>query len=97
MASRRMVALGNSTLKAWAVARPPRPARAALVMNQPKYETKKKRPRECWTKANFKPIPGRMIIFPAWLYHGVASNLSKEIGRAADRIIISFNVNQVKK
>lgn len=71
--------------------------RTALVMNQPKYETKKKRPRECWTKANFKPIPGRMIIFPAWLYHGVASNLSKEIGRAADRIIISFNINQVKK
>lgn len=71
--------------------------RTALVMNQPKYETKKKRPRECWTKANFKPIPGRMIIFPAWLYHGVASNVSKEVGRAGDRIIISFNVNQVKK
>lgn len=71
--------------------------RTALVMNQPKYETKKKRPRECWTKANYKPVPGRMIIFPAWLYHGVASNISKEKGRAGDRIIISFNVNQTKK
>ena len=71
--------------------------RTALVMNQPKYENKKKRPRDCWTKANYKPVPGRMIIFPAWLYHGVASNVSKEPGRAGDRIIVSFNVNQMKK
>ena len=71
--------------------------RSALIMNQPKYETKRKRPRECWTKVNFKPIPGRMVIFPAWLYHGVDSNLSKEKGRAGDRVIISFNVNQMKK
>lgn len=71
--------------------------RTVLVMNQPKYETKKKRPRDCWTKANYKPVPGRMFIFPAWLYHSVASNVSKEAGRAADRIIVSFNVNQMKK
>ena len=71
--------------------------RTALVMNQPKYETKKKRPRDCWTKANYKPLPGRMFIFPAWLYHSVASNVSKETGRAGDRIIVSFNVNQMKK
>jgi uncharacterized protein (TIGR02466 family) len=71
--------------------------RTVLIMNQPKYETKKKRPRECWTKVNFKPVPGRMIIFPAWLYHGVDLNTSKEKGRAGDRVIISFNINQVKK
>lgn len=71
--------------------------RTALVMNQPKYENKKKRPRELWTKVNYKPVPGRMIIFPAWLYHGVDSNVSKEKGRAADRIIVSFNVNQMKR
>ena len=71
--------------------------RTVLIMNQPKYETKKKRPRECWTKVNYKPIPGRMVIFPAWLYHGVDTNMSKEKGRAADRVILSFNVNQVKK
>lgn len=71
--------------------------RTAFVMNQPKYENKKKRPRECWTKVNFNPVPGRMIIFPAWLYHGVDSNTSKEKGRAANRIILSFNVNQVKR
>lgn len=71
--------------------------RSALIMNQPKYENKKKRPRECWTKVNYKPVSGRMLIFPAWLYHGVDINMSKEKGRAADRIIVSFNINQVKK
>lgn len=71
--------------------------RTVLIMNQPKYETKKKRPRDCWTKVNFKPVPGRMIIFPAWLYHGVDINTTKEKGRAADRVIMSFNINQLKK
>lgn len=71
--------------------------RTVLIMNQPKYETKKKRPRDCWTKVKYKPIPGRMVIFPAWLYHGVESNISKEPGRAGDRVIISFNINQMKK
>lgn len=68
--------------------------RVITIMNQPKYAAKKKRPRDCWTKVNFKPIPGRMIIFPAWLYHAVDSNMSKESGRAGDRVIISFNINQ---
>jgi uncharacterized protein (TIGR02466 family) len=71
--------------------------RTVLIMNQPKYEEKKKRPRDCWTKVTYKPVSGRMLIFPAWLYHGVDPNLSKKTGRAGDRVIISFNINQVKK
>ena len=71
--------------------------RTALIMNQPKYGDKKKRPRDCWTKVTFKPVAGRMLIFPAWLYHGVDPNTSKKTGRAGDRVIMSFNVNQVKK
>jgi uncharacterized protein (TIGR02466 family) len=71
--------------------------RTVLIMNQPKFEAKKKRPRDCWTKVTFKPVAGRMLIFPAWLYHGVDLNTSKEKGRAGDRVIMSFNVNQVKK
>lgn len=71
--------------------------RTVLIMSQPKYETKKKRPRNCWTKVKFKPVAGRMIIFPAWLYHGVDPNTTKEKGRAGDRTIISFNINQVKR
>lgn len=71
--------------------------RVINIMNQPKYETKKKRPRDCWTKVTYKPVAGRMIVFPASLYHGVDTNMSKEKGRAADRVIVSFNINQVRK
>lgn len=71
--------------------------RTIIIMNQPKYEAKKKRPRDCWTKVNFKPVPGRIVIFPAWLYHGVDTNMSKEKGRAGDRLIVSFNINQVRR
>ena len=71
--------------------------RTVIIMNQPKYEDKNKRPREVLTKVSFKPIPGRMVLFPAWLYHGVAPNMSEEKGRAGDRVIIAVNINQVKK
>lgn len=71
--------------------------RTAHLMNQPKFAANAKRPKECWTKIRFKPEPGRMIIFPSWLYHAVDTNLSKEPGDKANRVIISFNLNQVKK
>ena len=71
--------------------------RTVLIMNQPKYEAKRKRPRDCWTKVNYKPVAGRMVLFPGWLYHGVDLNTSKETGPAGDRVIIAFNINQVKK
>jgi uncharacterized protein (TIGR02466 family) len=71
--------------------------RTALLMNQPKYLPKRKRPRDCWTKVNYKPVAGRMLLFPSWLYHGVDPNMATAPGRNADRVIISFNMNQVKK
>ena len=71
--------------------------RTVLIMNQAKHMPKKKRPRDCWTKVNYKPVPGRMLIFPSWLYHGVDPNMSKEAGRKADRVIVSFNISQVKE
>ncbi|CAN1209279.1 TIGR02466 family protein [Tumidithrix helvetica PCC 7403] len=42
-----------------------------------------------WTlqKVTYKPIAGRMIIFPSWLLHGVDPNLSEE-----DRVTVSFNL-----
>lgn len=70
--------------------------RTALIMNQAKYTPKKKRPRDCWTKVNYKPVAGRMLLFPSWLYHGVDPNMAKEAGQKADRTIISFNISQVK-
>jgi len=71
--------------------------RSVIIMNQPKYESKNKRPRAVWTNVRYKPIPGRMVLFPAWLYHGVDPNMSEAEGRAGDRVIIAFNINQVKK
>lgn len=66
------------------------------LMNQPRYQPNKKRKKEYWTKVRFTPVPGRMLIFPSWLYHAVDPNMSKETGDAADRVIISFNLNQEK-
>lgn len=70
--------------------------RTVHLMNQPRYKPNAKRQRDYWTKVRFLPQPGRMIIFPAWLYHAVDPNLTKEEGDAGNRIIVSFNLNQVK-
>jgi len=41
-----------------------------------------------WTyqSARYQPVPGRMILFPSWLYHAVEPNLSDR-----ERISLSFN------
>jgi uncharacterized protein (TIGR02466 family) len=70
--------------------------RTENLMQQPRYMPNKKRPKHCWTKANITPRPGRMLIFPSWLYHAVAPNLSEEPDRAGQRVIISFNLSQQK-
>lgn len=70
--------------------------RTAHLMNQPRYKPNAKRKREYWTKVRFMPEPGRMIIFPAWLYHGVDPNMTEAKGDDGNRVIISFNLNQVK-
>lgn len=70
--------------------------RTAHLMNQPRYKPNTKRSKENWTKVRFDPVPGRMIIFPSWLYHAVDNNTSKDEGAKAHRVIISFNLNQVK-
>lgn len=66
--------------------------RTAHLMNQARYAPGKTRPKDCWTKVRFTPTPGKMIIFPSWLYHAVDPNMSK-----GDRVIISFNLSQHKK
>lgn len=71
--------------------------RTVHLMNQAKFQPNKKRSRENWTKVRYTPVAGRMIIFPAWLYHAVDPNETKETGDAGNRVIISFNLNQVKK
>ena len=46
-------------------------------------------PKHLWRDVNLDPIPGRIIMFPAWLWHSVEPNQSNDL-----RISISFNFIQ---
>ena len=48
-----------------------------------------KPPKHLWRDANIDPIPGRIIIFPSWLWHSVEPNQSNDL-----RISVSFNFVQ---
>ena len=45
-----------------------------------------KLPRELWRDSYYEAIPGRLIMFPAWLWHKVEPNKSDDV-----RISVSFN------
>ena len=45
-----------------------------------------KLPRELWRETHYDPVPGRIIMFPAWMWHKVEPNKSNDI-----RISVSFN------
>ena len=46
-------------------------------------------PKHLWRDVNIDPVPGRVIMFPAWLWHSVEPNQSNDL-----RISISFNFIQ---
>jgi len=46
-------------------------------------------PKHLWRDVNLDPIPGRIIMFPAWLWHSVEPNQSNDL-----RISVSFNFIQ---
>lgn len=46
-------------------------------------------PKHLLRSVEIEPIPGRLVMFPSWLWHRVSPNLSKDI-----RISISFNFLQ---
>ena len=71
--------------------------RTQNLMSPVKHIPDTKRPRICWTKVQYKPVAGKMLIFPSWLYHSVHPNRSKAKGKAADRISVSFNLSQVRR
>ena len=48
-----------------------------------------------WDSVFFKPIEGRIILFPSWMGHQVEQNLTDIEGQDGYRISISFNVLQV--
>lgn len=63
------------------------PRAQALVFLPILTEEARNRP-DHWTRVYFKPIEGRVLLFPAWLRHEVEANES-----TVDRISISFNVS----
>lgn len=71
--------------------------RTENVMAPLKYAPNRQRPASCWTKVTFTPKAGKLLIFPSWLYHAVSPNLTSAQGDAAERIIISFNLQQVRR
>jgi len=52
-------------------------------------------PRALWRVVIYPAIEGQMIMFPAWLPHGVELNESKEKGEKGWRVSVSFNFIQV--
>lgn len=70
--------------------------RVANTMAPAVYAPRAKRPSACWGKVTFTPTPGKLILFPSWLYHAVAPNLSTGKGADGERVIVSFNLSQQK-
>jgi uncharacterized protein (TIGR02466 family) len=54
-------------------------------------------PRALWRVVLYPAIEGQMIMFPAWLSHGVEINESKEKGEKGWRVSVSFNFIQIDK
>ena len=48
-------------------------------------------PRELWREGYYDPVPGRIIMFPSWLWHRVEPNKSNDT-----RISVSFNFISIK-
>lgn len=71
--------------------------RTQQIMNSPSFIPNKRRKTECWTKVKVKPVAGKMLFFPSWLYHSVDPNLAEGDGPDSERIIISFNINQKRR
>ena len=62
--------------------------RPGIQTNMP-TRVKGQPPKHLWRECHIDPKPGRIIMFPAWLWHGVEPNESNDI-----RISVSFNFIQ---
>jgi len=73
------------------------PGAGQLVVNDPRpgiqtmmpTRVKGQPPKHLWREAHIEPVVGRIIMFPAWLWHCVEPNQSNDI-----RISVSFNFLQ---
>jgi len=55
---------------------------------------KLKKPTHYWREVHYQPIEGRLIMFPGWLVHEVAPNMSDLTGEKGWRVSVSFNFKQ---
>jgi uncharacterized protein (TIGR02466 family) len=62
--------------------------RSGVQLNMP-VRKEGRPPKHLWREAMLDPIEGRILMFPAWLWHSVEPNLSNDI-----RISVSFNFIQ---
>ena len=70
--------------------------RTQNLAHQPVYSNERKRLPATVPVTVVRPYSGQMLIFPNWLYHSVQPNLSSENGQDGDRIVIAFNLIQVR-
>ncbi|MEL7463027.1 MAG: TIGR02466 family protein [Pseudomonadota bacterium] len=70
--------------------------RTQHVMQTPRLDPAATPNSDSWIDVFYEPTPGRMLLFPSWLYHSVGPNLSEEKGEAGERVVISFNMFQKK-
>ena len=60
----------------------------------PKQIPIRKIPPRLWRQVRYRPIEGKLIVFPAFLNHHVGVNYSKKKGEKGWRISVSFNLVQ---
>jgi len=63
-------------------------------MDLPIMADKMNRPSHYWREVHYQPVEGRLIMFPGWLVHEVAPNMTAVKGEKGWRISISFNFKQ---
>ena len=68
--------------------------RAASNMMMPDQLSVDKIPERLWKSVNYEPAEGKLMMFPAYLNHGVNVNESKLKGEKGWRISVSFNFIQ---
>lgn len=68
--------------------------RTANIMLRPRFRKNPDGLITGKTTHSVSPNAGKMLIFPSWLYHSVAPNLSIAQGPDAERVVFSFNLSQ---
>ena len=71
--------------------------RTQNLSHQPVYSNERKRLPATTPVTVVRPYAGQMLIFPNWLYHSVQPNLSNENGEGSNRIVIAFNLIQIRR